>query len=248
MNSSSKTETVEEPIEEDAEDKKAEEDGKVEEEKEKKTKKVEKTTWDWEKVNNVKPIWMRKSGEVEPDEYDEFYKSITKDSEKPLAHVHFTAEGEVTFKSILYVPKRGPYDMFQNYGKVADNIRLYVRRVFITDDFHDMMPKYLSFIRGIVDSDDLPLNVSRETLQQHKLLKVIKKKLVRKVLDMLKKMEPDVYEEFWKEFSTNIKLGIMEDPTNRTRLSKLLRFRSSHDKVSLLWDMLSATPIGGYYG
>uniref|UniRef100_F1KUF1 Endoplasmin n=1 Tax=Ascaris suum TaxID=6253 RepID=F1KUF1_ASCSU len=226
----SKTETVEEPIEEDAEDKKAEEDGKVEEEKEKKTKKVEKTTWDWEKVNNVKPIWMRKSGEVEPDEYDEFYKSITKDSEKPLAHVHFTAEGEVTFKSILYVPKRGPYDMFQNYGKVADNIRLYVRRVFITDDFHDMMPKYLSFIRGIVDSDDLPLNVSRETLQQHKLLKVIKKKLVRKVLDMLKKMEPDVYEEFWKEFSTNIKLGIMEDPTNRTRLSKLLRFRSSHDK------------------
>uniref|UniRef100_A0A914ZHF8 Histidine kinase/HSP90-like ATPase domain-containing protein n=1 Tax=Parascaris univalens TaxID=6257 RepID=A0A914ZHF8_PARUN len=226
----SKTETVEEPIEEDAEDKKAEEDGKVEEEKEKKTKKVEKTTWDWEKVNNVKPIWMRKSGEVEADEYDEFYKSITKDSEKPLAHVHFTAEGEVTFKSILYVPKRGPYDMFQNYGKVADNIRLYVRRVFITDDFHDMMPKYLSFIRGIVDSDDLPLNVSRETLQQHKLLKVIKKKLVRKVLDMLKKMDPDVYEEFWKEFSTNVKLGIMEDPTNRTRLSKLLRFRSSHDK------------------
>ncbi|KHN71590.1 Endoplasmin [Toxocara canis] len=227
----SKVETVEEPVEEEpAEKKTEEEDGKVEEEKEKKTKKVEKTTWDWEKVNNVKPIWMRKSGEVEPEEYDEFYKSITKDSEKPLAHVHFTAEGEVTFKSILYVPKRGPYDMFQNYGKVTDNIRLYVRRVFITDDFHDMMPKYLSFIRGIVDSDDLPLNVSRETLQQHKLLKVIKKKLVRKVLDMLKKMEPEAYEEFWKEFSTNIKLGIMEDPTNRTRLSKLLRFQSSHDK------------------
>ncbi|VDM42346.1 unnamed protein product [Toxocara canis] len=227
----SKVETVEEPVEEEpAEKKTEEEDGKVEEEKEKKTKKVEKTTWDWEKVNNVKPIWMRKSGEVEPEEYDEFYKSITKDSEKPLAHVHFTAEGEVTFKSILYVPKRGPYDMFQNYGKVTDNIRLYVRRVFITDDFHDMMPKYLSFIRGIVDSDDLPLNVSRETLQQHKLLKVIKKKLVRKVLDMLKKMEPEAYEEFWKEFSTNIKLGIMEDPANRTRLSKLLRFQSSHDK------------------
>lgn len=101
--------------------------------------------------------------------------------------------------------------------------------MFITDDFHDMMPKYLSFIRGIVDSDDLPLNVSRENLQQHKLLKVIKKKLVRKVLDMIKKIEADKYDDFWKEFSTNIKLGVMEDPSNRTRLAKLLRFYSSND-------------------
>lgn len=229
----SKTETVEESVEDElpTEKKSEVEDGMVEEEKEgKRTKKVEKTTWDWEKVNNVKPIWMRKHGDVDEDEYAEFYKSITKDAEKPLAHVHFTAEGEVSFKSILYVPRHGPYDMFQNYGKVVENIKLYVRRVFITDDFQDMMPKYLAFIRGIVDSDDLPLNVSRETLQQHKLLKVIKKKLVRKVLDMLKKMEPADYEEFWKEFSTNIKLGIMEDPANRTRLSKLLRFHSSNDK------------------
>ncbi|VDD85347.1 unnamed protein product [Enterobius vermicularis] len=236
----SKTETVEEEEEETTTEKakgeEEDEDGKVEEEK--KVKKVEKTIWDWEKVNNVKPIWMRKSGDVEPDEYDEFYKSITKDTEKPLAHVHFTAEGEVSFKSILYVPKRGPHDMFQNYGKVKENIKLYVRRVFITDDFNDMMPKYLAFIRGIVDSDDLPLNVSRETLQQHKLLKVIKKKLVRKVLDMLKKMDPSDYEEFWKEFSTNIKLGIMEDPTNRVRLSKLLRFHSSNDKVRSLKNCL----------
>ncbi|KAK0398151.1 hypothetical protein QR680_002448 [Steinernema hermaphroditum] len=226
----SKTETVEEPIEEAAAESAAE-DGQVEEEKEEKpkTKKVEKTVWDWERVNNVKPIWMRKASEVEDDEYDQFYKSITKDSEKPLAHVHFTAEGEVTFKSILYVPKKSPNDMFQNYGKVTENIKLYVRRVFITDDFHDMMPKYLSFIRGIVDSDDLPLNVSRENLQQHKLLKVIKKKLVRKVLDMLKKMDAEQYEEFWKEFSTNMKLGIMEDASNRNRLSKLLRFFSSND-------------------
>ncbi|VDK79179.1 unnamed protein product [Litomosoides sigmodontis] len=249
----SKTETVEEPIEEEMEkakeemekaiDEKTEDaDGKVEEDKtEAKTKKVEKTTWDWEKINNVKPIWMRKNDDVEVEEYNEFYKSITKDHENPLAHVHFTAEGEVTFKSILYVPRHSPFDMFQNYGKGTDNIKLYVRRVFITDDFHDIMPKYLSFIRGIVDSDDLPLNVSRETLQQHKLLKVIKKKLVRKVLDMFKKMEPGDFEDFWKEYSTNIKLGIMEDPTNRTRLAKLLRFYSSNkkDKMTSLAEYVS---------
>ncbi|GMS97769.1 hypothetical protein PENTCL1PPCAC_19944, partial [Pristionchus entomophagus] len=224
----SKTETVEEEVEE--EEKPEKEDGAVEEEEaEKKTKKVEKTSWDWDRVNNVKPIWMRKSAEVEDAEYEDFYKSVTKDSEKPLAHVHFTAEGEVSFKSILYVPKRSPNDMFQNYGKIMENIKLYVRRVFITDDFNDMMPKYLSFIRGIVDSDDLPLNVSRENLQQHKLLKVIKKKLVRKVLDMLKKLEGEKFDEFWKEFSTNIKLGVMEDPSNRMRLAKLLRFFSSAD-------------------
>lgn len=223
----SKTETVEEEAEEEEKEK---EDGAVEEEKEKKTKKVEKTTWDWEKMNSVKPIWMRKSGDVGDDEYEDFYKSVTKDTEKPLAHVHFSAEGEVSFKSILYIPKRSPNDMFQNYGKVIENIKLYVRRVFITDDFHDMMPKYLAFIRGIVDSDDLPLNVSRENLQQHKLLKVIKKKLVRKVLDMIKKLEGTQLDDFWKEFSTNIKLGVMEDPSNRMRLAKLLRFFSSADE------------------
>ncbi|ETN77129.1 Hsp90 protein [Necator americanus] len=228
----SKTEMVDEPVEE--QPKEAKEDGTVEEEKEEqKTKKVEKTTWDWERVNNVKPIWMRKPSQVEPEEYDEFYKSITKDSEKPLTHVHFTAEGEVSFRSILYVPKKSPSDLFQNYGKVVENIKLYVRRVFITDDFADMLPKYLAFIRGIVDSDDLPLNVSRENLQQHKLLKVIKKKLVRKVLDMLKKLEGQEFDDFWKEFSTNIKLGIMEDPSNRIRLAKLLRFSSSADKEKL---------------
>ncbi|CAO4373928.1 unnamed protein product [Caenorhabditis nigoni] len=223
----SKTEMVEEAVEEEPA---TTEDGAVEEEKEeKKTKKVEKTTWDWEKVNNVKPIWMRKPNQVEEDEYKQFYKSITKDTEEPLSHVHFSAEGEVSFRSILYVPKKSPNDMFQNYGKIVENIKLYVRRVFITDDFADMLPKYLSFIRGIVDSDDLPLNVSRENLQQHKLLKVIKKKLVRKVLDMLKKLDGAQFDDFWKEFSTNIKLGVMEDPSNRMRLAKLLRFQSSND-------------------
>ncbi|KAH7721870.1 Heat shock protein Hsp90 [Aphelenchoides avenae] len=227
----SRTETVDEPVDDEATPEKKAEDGEVEEEKEDKpkTKSVEKTVWEWQKINSMKPIWMRKTSEVSAEEYDEFYKSVTKDNEKPLAHVHFTAEGEVSFKAVLFVPQRLPNDAFQNYGKTHENIKLYVRRVFITDDFQDMLPKYLSFIRGIVDSDDLPLNVSRENLQQHKLLKVIKKKLVRKVLDMLKKIEPEKYDEFWKEFSTNIKLGVMEDPSNRTRLAKLLRFFSSND-------------------
>ena len=147
-----------------------------------------------------------------------------------MAYSHFTAEGEVTFKSILYIPKAAPFDLFSNYNKKTDAIKLYVRRVFITDNFEEMMPKYLSFIRGVVDSDDLPLNVSRETLQQSKLLKVIKKKLVRKALDMLKKISPEDYVGFWKEYGTNIKLGVIEDTSNRTRLAKLLRFQTSQSK------------------
>lgn len=128
---------------------------------------------------------------------------LFQESDAPLTKTHFVAEGEVTFKSILYVPTNAPNDMFQDYGKRREQIKLFVRRVFITDDFQDMMPKYLSFIRGIVDSDDLPLNVSREQLQQHKLLKVIKKKLVRKALDMIKKIpDADYLDKFWKEFST----------------------------------------------
>ena len=147
-----------------------------------------------------------------------------------MIYSHFTAEGEVTFKSILYVPKVAPFDLYTNYNHKVDAIKLYVRRVFITDNFEEMMPRYLSFIRGVVDSDDLPLNVSRETLQQSKLLNVIKKKLVRKALDMLKKISPEDYETFWKEYGTNIKLGVIEDTSNRTRLAKLLRFQTSVSK------------------
>uniref|UniRef100_A0A8C1Y4E4 Endoplasmin n=1 Tax=Cyprinus carpio TaxID=7962 RepID=A0A8C1Y4E4_CYPCA len=157
------------------------------------------------------------------------------DSDEPMSHIHFTAEGEVTFKSILFVPASAPRGLFDEYGtKKNDFIKLFVRRVFITDDFHDMMPKYLNFIRGVVDSDDLPLNVSRETLQQHKLLKVIRKKLVRKTLDMIKKIAEEQYnDKFWKEFGTNIKLGVIEDHSNRTRLAKLLRFQTSHSDTTL---------------
>lgn len=165
---------------------------------------------------------------MEDKEYDEFYKTLTKDTSAPLTKVHFVAEGEVTFKALLFVPKTQPSESFNRYGTKTDNIKLFVRRVFITDEFNDMIPNYLNFIRGIVDSDDLPLNVSRETLQQHKLIKVIKKKLVRKVLDMLKKIDPEEYNKFWKEYSTNIKLGTIEDPSNRNRLAKLLLFHSSN--------------------
>ncbi|XP_026550795.1 endoplasmin [Notechis scutatus] len=236
---SSKTETVEEPLEdEDVKDKdEMDDEAAVEEEEEKKpkTKPVQKTVWDWELMNDIKPIWQRPSKEVEEDEYKAFYKTFSKETDDPMTYIHFTAEGEVTFKSILFVPSTAPRGLFDEYGsKKSDFIKLYVRRVFITDDFHDMMPKYLNFVKGVVDSDDLPLNVSRETLQQHKLLKVIRKKLVRKTLDMIKKIAEEKYNDtFWKEFGTNIKLGVIEDHSNRTRLAKLLRFQTSHHESNV---------------
>lgn len=245
----SKTVEEEVPVEEEVKPEKPEtddaeeEDGKVEEEVEEKapkTKKVSKTVYDWELMNNSKPIWTRKPADVKQEEYNEFYKALTKDTSDPLTQSHFIAEGEVTFRSLLFIPKANPAESFNKYGEKSDNIKLYVRRVFITDEFNDMIPKYLSFIRGIVDSDDLPLNVSRETLQQHKLIKVIKKKLVRKILDLLIKLEGETYSKFWKEYSTNIKLGVMEDPSNRARLAKLLRFQSSNDKSGKL------TSLGEY--
>ena len=195
--------------------------------KEPKTKKVDKTVWDWELMNEAKPIWQRKPSEVSEQEYIDFYKVFTKDKESPLDSTHFVAEGEVTFKAILFIPKTASTDLYQNYNKKQETVKMYVRRVFISDTYDDILPKFLNFIRGIVDSDDLPLNVSRETLQQNKLLKVIKKKLVRKVLDMIKKLDEADGEAFWKEFGTNLKLGVIEDTTNRVRLAKLLRFASS---------------------
>merc|ERR1711931_272994 len=235
----SKTEEVEEPVDDDEpkedEAEVEDEDAKVEDEKEeKKTKKVEKTVWDWELMNDTKPLWQRKPSEVEDQEYEDFYKSFAKDSAKPLAKTHFVAEGEVTFKSILFVPETAPHNLFNDYGSKTSHIKMFVRRVFITDDFTEMMPKYLNFVKGVVDSDDLPLNVSRETLQQNKLLKVIKKKLVRKALDMIKKLKDsskEDYDKFWKEYSTNLKLGVIEDSTNRTRIAKLVRFTSSNSET-----------------
>merc|ERR1712226_615883 len=234
---SSSTKTIEEPLEEEEEksEEPADEDAAVEDDEGPKlTKKVEKTTWDWTLINNAKPIWTRKPDDIEEQDYVEFYKSITKDTNGPMTHTHFIAEGEVTFKSLLFVPVNQKSEEFQKYGNQDEQIKLYVRRVFITDDLKDMMPNYLSFVRGVVDSDDLPLNVSRETLQQHKLLKVIKKKLVRKTLDMIKKIDETAYPTFWQEYSTNMKLGCIEDAANRTRLAKLLRFLSSAGPLTSL--------------
>ncbi|XP_011494775.1 PREDICTED: endoplasmin [Ceratosolen solmsi marchali] len=243
----SKTIDVDEEVEEkeekteDEEKKTDEEDAKVEDvSEEKEKKKVSKTVWDWELLNDSKPIWTIKPSEITDKEYHDFYKSLTSDAQDPLAKVHFVAEGEVTFKSLLYIPIVQPSDSFNRYGTKNDNIKLYVRRVFISDKFNDLMPNYLAFIQGIVDSDDLPLNVSRENLQQHKLIKIIKKKLIRKVLDMIKKIPKETYDAFWKEYSTNIKLGIIEDSQNRARLAKLLMFRTSaQDGYTSLPDYVS---------
>ena len=193
------------------------------------------------------------------EEYEKFYKALSKDDKPPLTYTHFKAEGDVEFKSILFVPERAPHDMFDNYYNKAAALKLYVRRVFISDEFDELLPKYLSFIKGIVDSDTLPLNVSRETLQQHTSLKTIKKKLVRKALDMIRKLaeegksddddeeeasaadadadddaEESKYDKFWKSFGKAIKLGIIEDASNRTSLAKLLRFYTSKSPTKLV--------------
>merc|ERR1712110_49427 len=187
--------------------------------------------------NSVKPIWTRPASEITDEEYNKFYQSISPDSsDEPAAKTHFSAEGEIGFKAMLFIPGKAARDLYTDYGgKKAKSIKLYVRRVFITDDFTDMMPKYLNWLVGVVDSDDLPLNVSREQLQQDKLLKVIKKKLVRKALDMFKKLDTEAFTQFWDNFGTSIKLGVIEDSTNRNRLAKLLRFSStnSEDLTSL---------------
>lgn len=158
-------------------------------------KTITKQVWEWETLNEIKAIWTREKTEIEPEEYDNFYKTITKDPEAPLTYAHFRAEGELVFKSILYVPASAPFDLFENYYGKSSALKLYVRRVLITEEFEDLMPRYLNFIKGVVDSDDLPLNVSREQLQQLKMIKVMSKKLVRKAIDMIRKLAEDEDED-----------------------------------------------------
>nr|WHU24056.1 heat shock protein 90 [Dinophyceae sp.] len=172
--------------EEEKDDVEAKDDEDKEGEEKKATKK--KTVYEWEQVNTQKAIWLRAREDVTEEEYNEFYKSISKDYLDPLAYTHFNAEGEIEFKSILFLPKKAPHDMMDIYWSKKSEVKLFVRRVLVADKFDELLPRYLNFVRGVVDSDDLPLNVSREQLQQNKIMKVISKKLVRKVLELMKKL------------------------------------------------------------
>ncbi|CAK4616575.1 hypothetical protein LEN26_001531 [Aphanomyces euteiches] len=259
----------EETVEVDDEDEEEEEDGEEEEEEDEDSEELEatdedsssppaakktekRTVWDWQRVNEVKAIWTRAKEDVTDDEYNNFFKAIHKDSTDPLTWIHFTAEGEIEFKSILYIPSKAPHDMYQKFDSKRADVKLYVRKVLISDQFEEFLPKYLNFIVGVVDSDDLPINVSRETLQENKILRVMRKKLVRKVLEMLRKLsendtsesdededdsspeekkdsqeDSSKYLTFWENYGKNIKIGIMDDPANKGKLLKLLRFKTS---------------------
>merc|ERR1711953_1288800 len=179
---------VEAEAEEDDDDDDKDEDEEEKDEEESKDAPKKKTVFEWEQVNTQKAIWLRAKEDVTEEEYTEFYKSISKDYLDPLAYTHFNAEGEIEFKSILFLPKKAPFDMMDNYWTKKSEVKLYVRRVLVAEKFEDLLPRYLNFVRGVVDSDDLPLNVSREQLQQNKIMKVISKKLVRKVLELMKKL------------------------------------------------------------
>merc|ERR1711904_361142 len=245
----------EEEKKDDVETKDDDEEKEEKEDEEKKPKK--KTVYEWEQVNTQKAIWLRAKEDVTEEEYNEFYKGISKDYLDPLAYTHFNAEGEIEFKSILFLPKKAPFDMMDSYWTKKSEVKLYVRRVLVAEKFEELLPRYLNFVRGVVDSDDLPLNVSREQLQQNKIMKVISKKLVRKVLELMKKLakeeesgddedeekeddeeaskeekkdktdDDSSWSKFYKEFNKNLKMGCYEDDSSRSKLSKLLRFTTT---------------------
>lgn len=218
----------------------AKKDGQDEQtEKKKKTKTVVEKYWDWELTNETQPIWLRNSKEVTTEEYNEFYKKTFNEYLDPLASSHFTTEGEVEFRSILYVPAIPPMGKDDIVNPKTKNIRLYVKRVFISDDFDgELFPRYLSFVKGVVDSNDLPLNVSREILQESRIVRIMRKRLVRKAFDMILGISlsenKDDYDKFWENFGKHLKLGCIEDRENHKRIAPLLRFFSSQSENELI--------------